>query len=319
MSVPRGKGADISAIAAIESTYGTPPGSGWQQLLLTSFNPGVQDRLGYEPEFGLGHPQDQDPFYEGQRLAPSFGIHWGVRSAGWWLKLMLGAPATTGSNPYTHVFESNLDVPSFSFDEGNVNLPTARYWLLAGAKLAGMQIQLSPRGPAAATFNGFAQARSHGTSAANGSPATFALGKFFNQYCKVQRAGADLGSVIGGQLNYSNNGAPFEEMRGDGKIGGVDEFNRGASGSLQVRRNNSTTLYSDDTGETAVALKVIWTTPIHASYKLEYEFARAFLSIAGAPVEGPAGIDETFNWRAAKPASGNLMKVTLVNDVASYA
>ena len=48
------------------------------------------------------------------------------------------------------------------------------------------------------------------------------------------------------------------------------------------------------------------------------ELARAFLSLRGAPVEGPGGIDYTFGLRAAKPASGNLMKVALVNNVASY-
>lgn len=321
MPTLRGKGADVSAIAALESAYGTAPGSGWFQHLLTSFDPGIQDRIGFESEFGLGHPQDQDPFYEGGRYQPSWGVHIGLYSFGWWLKMLLGAPTTTGAGPYTHVFESNLDVPSFSFEEGDANLSTPKYFLLTGCKLSQMQINLSPKGPAAASFNGIAQNRGEAGTTANGSPAAFATAgvyKYLNKNCKVQRAGADLGHVLGGSLSFGNNVEAIETMRGDGLIDAADEMNRGCGGELRVRHSSSTLLRADDTSETPVALKYVWATPVNAAYKLEIELARAFLSLRGASVEGPGGINYTFGVRAAKPASGNLMKVTLVNNVASY-
>jgi hypothetical protein len=125
MPVLRGKGADVSAIAALESTYGTAPGTGWFQHLLTSFDPGIQDRIGFEPEFGLGHPQNQDPFYEGPRLQPSWGMHIGLRSLV--AQMLLGAPTTTGPALYA-CLQSNLDVP-FSFEEGGANLSTPVFLL----------------------------------------------------------------------------------------------------------------------------------------------------------------------------------------------
>ena len=123
--------------------------------------------------------------------------------------------------------------------------------------------------------------------------------------------------MLGGSLSFGNNVEAIETMRGDGLID-ADEMNRGCGGELRVRHTSSTLLRADDTSETPVALKYTWTTPVNAAYKLEIELARAFLSLRGAPVEGPGGINYTFGVRAAKPTSGNLMKVTLVNNVASY-
>jgi len=314
----RATGADARFIAAFEAAYGVDPAANYHQLLCSSFDPGRQPQLGYETELGQGD-EDTDPFYEGARFRPTFGVHMGIDSFGFWLKTLMGAPVTTGSGPFTHTFGSTGDPPSFAFEEGDVGLASAIYWLMLGTVMGGMSIDLSPKGVAKANFTAFAKTRSKGGATAEGSPTAYSTSgvyKYFNKNSKVQWNGADVGQAMSGSLNYTTGAEEVETMRGDGQIEGVDDGSHGATGQLRIRRSAASGMYDDAVAETPRALKLIWTTAVNAAYKLELTFPKAYLDISGGGLPGPGGIDDLYNFRAAKASGGRVMTAVLINGVA---
>lgn len=315
----RATGADARIISAFETTYGVAPVANWRQLLCSSFEPGRQDNLAFEAELGQGD-EDTDPFYEGLRFRPNFGVHVGIDSFGHWLKALMGAPVTAGAGPFTHTFGSTGDPPSFAFEEGDVGLGAPIYWLMLGIVLGGMSIELSPKGVAKATFTGFAKTRTKGGATAEGAPTAYATAgvyKYFNKNLKVQWNGADVGQAMSGSMNYTTGAEEVETMRGDGQIEGVDDASHGATGSLRIRRSTASAMHDDAVAETPRALKLIWSTAVNAAYKLELTFPKAYLSLSGGGLPGAGGIDDVYNFRAAKATGGRVMTAVLVNNVAA--
>lgn len=90
----RARGANAILAAAFESTYGTPPASGFVQLPFVSAALGEEQKLIANDLLGLGR-EPQAPVLdvivnEGDIVVPV-----DLRNFGYWLKLLLGAPATT--------------------------------------------------------------------------------------------------------------------------------------------------------------------------------------------------------------------------------
>lgn len=90
----RARGANAILAAAFESTYGTPPASGFVQLPFVSAALGEEQKLIANDLLGLGR-EPQAPVLdvivnEGDIVVPV-----DLRNFGYWLKLLFGAPTTT--------------------------------------------------------------------------------------------------------------------------------------------------------------------------------------------------------------------------------
>lgn len=323
MTRVRAQGADVQLLAKAEATYGTAPSGNWRPVVATRSAPGGAKPLGYEAELGRG-ADAQDPFYDPLSVSGNLDVHMRVREIGFWLYYLFGAPTTTGAGPYTHVFSSAGELPSFSLEEGWSNLTTnAVYFLHTGCKLGGFSVDLARSGPGKMSIPMMAQNVSRATSSVGGTPvAAYAEGKFFNKALLINKDGSALAQLTGGNINFSNGLEAVETIgRGDGLVEGVDETERTATGSLNLRLTASSTLYDAAmTNESAMDLLFRWTTPINGSYKLDLDFGRCFIDWNQPDVSGPGGVSVGLNWRAAKTSSSvAMLKATLINDVASYA
>lgn len=325
MPSTRASGADVLFLAAFEAAYAVAPTTGLHRLLLGSYDPGEQDNMAYDPELGMGD-EEADPYFDGERYRPTFNVHVGIESFGIWAKALLGAPVTTGAGPYTHVFGSTGDPPSLFFEEGDAGLTVPVFWRQAGIKMGGMTMDLSPKGVAKANFTAFAKNRKDFAASIEedvvDAPTEFPVAgvyKYFNANLKAQWNGADLGNVLGGNLNYTTNSAEIEELGQNGEIGGVEDGAHGATGELRVRRSIDTSLRADAKSKTPRALKFIWSTPANAAFKLELHFPRTYVQRRGGGISGPDGIEDTYGFRAARPAGDRLMKLTLINSSAAAA
>jgi hypothetical protein len=324
MAKIRAIGADVQLVTRMEATYGTPPAVEWRPVYASRFSGGGSKGLGYEPELGLG-ADAQDPFYDAQNVDFEMDVHIGVRRMGHWLKRLLGAPVTTGTGPYTHVFSSGGDIPSFSIEEGYPTLTTPRYYQRSGVKLGQMTIPFRRMGPAVATLTGIGQqlTKSNASIGVNGAPlAALAGGQFMMNAMTLKKDGAALPfQLTGGNLVFSNNLRRVETVgRGDGLIEGADEGDRTATGSLEMVMTSDQTLYGlAMTTETSFAFLTRWTTPIDAAFKLDLLFGRVFVSWGQPGINNPGDVGGPITWRAAKDGSNPLLIATLINDQASYA
>ncbi|MGE4278669.1 MAG: phage tail tube protein [Magnetospirillum sp.] len=319
MSKTRAYGADCILLAAFEAAYGTPPADGYTRLSFKDTSLGAERPLGYDPLLGQGRDA-QDPFYEAVKDEGEFGVPLDLRSLGFWLKGLLGAPATSGDagTGFTHAFTSGGALPSLGLEIGHPTLATPKFFRHSGAKLGSLAFDMARSGPANATIAVIAQGETEAAATIDAAPASLGLRRFSQGSGSILVGGAPLANVVGGRLSFSNNLEPVETIRSDGLIDGVDETEATAEGSVEVRFGTDATLTSAIAAESPVEMRYGFTIP-GTAFALTFHLPRVFLPKKKQEIKGPGGIQASYDWRAARdPVAGYLLRVTLVNDVPSY-
>jgi hypothetical protein len=116
--------------------------------------------------------------------------------------------------------------------------------------------------------------------------------------------------------SFANGIEVVRTIRNDLTIEGADPGLARAPG--QVTSRFADTLRLDD-ARTNAAVELEVEHRISDTRRLTVTLHEASLSLAKTPIQGPAGIQATFDLRAAyNPAAGRMMTVTLRNGVASY-
>ncbi|MEZ0252616.1 MAG: phage tail tube protein [Methylobacteriaceae bacterium] len=311
----RARGANAIMAASFETTYGTPPSTGYRKLPFVSSNLGEEQGLIPSDLLGYGRealPPSRDVINnDGDVVVPI-----DLRNFGNWLKLFMGAPVTTADgDAQEHVFSSGaVNLPSMTVEVGLPEVPS--YGQNYGVRGNTMRVQMARSGLLTATLGLMAQGENKLVSSAAGTPAEAAVERFSPFQGKITRAGADLGSVVSADFTYSNNLDKVETIRGDGRIEDADPGMVMMSGNITVRFAN-TLLLDQATAGTPVELTFGWVTDANRS--LVFEVPAVYLPRAKTPVTGPAGVQATFAWQAAKDMTlGKTVIATLRNNVPSY-
>lgn len=313
------RGSRAQMALAFETTYGTPPGSGYVLAPFASNDLGATQGLIENELLGFGR-DPIDPIRDVTVVSGDIGIPIDTVYIGYWLKLLMGAPVTTGEGPYTHTFTSGADdLPSMAVEKQFPDLP--RYFMNAGVAADSLSWEMN-RGAGQnllATISLIAQGQvpleGKATSDA-GTPTEIAFKRFGHFAGSVKRNGASLGRVVSAQITYSNNLESIEVIRNDGLIDGVLAGIGAATGNVEVRFNN-TVLLEDAANGTACALEFGYA--LASGESLTVTLPRVFLPTPKQSVDGPGGVQATFDWQAARQTDGGPMcTVALVNGVEAY-
>lgn len=311
----RARGANAKIVGAFETTYGTPPASGFMPLPFVRSTLGPEQGLIEDDLLGNGR-EKYDPTLDvvvndGQVVVPV-----DLRNFGHWLKLLLGAPTTSGTDPYTHTFESGAtSLPSMSIETQLPDVPS--YEMNYGLRANSLQIGLSRRGLLNATIELVgkgADARA-GTTAAGTLATALAVSRFRQATGAIKREGVTLGSIVSAELSFTNNLDKVETIQPNGEIEDADPAQAMVSGSI-TSRYSSLTLHQDATNGEPVELSFGWT--MAGGYSLLFTVPRAFLPRVKTPIEGPNGIQSSANFMGSGAEEASFT-AELVNDVASYA
>ncbi|MDN5786911.1 phage tail tube protein [Pseudorhodobacter sp.] len=311
----RAQGSRAQALLAFESAYGTAPASGYLKVPFASAGIGAAQPLLDSELLGNG----RDPFapvkdaidVDGDMVVPVCAV-----SMGYWLKGLLGAPTTTGASaPYTHTFVSGAaTLPSMALEIGHPDVPF--YSMYSGVKANMLTINMQRKGLITATVGLIAQGETTATSSAAGSPTATVLQRFGSFNGSVQRNGSDLGNIVSANLAYSNTLDRVEVLRDDGKIEGLDEGVATLGGQL-VARFDGAALYNQAVDGSSCSLSFSY--EISAGVKLTFTAHEVYLPIPKKEVQGPAGVQVTFDWQASKATSpARMMTAVLTNSVAAY-
>jgi hypothetical protein len=150
-----------------------------------------------------------------------------------------------------------------------------------------------------------------------GTPSTFVIDRFAQAVGVIKRDGVPLGRVQSGTPKFDNGLDLDESIRPDGRIGGADAGGVVAGVDNLVVRFGDPTLYSLAVNKTPLELSFGWT---RANASLTFKYHRVRLPKSKLPVNGPKGIQATYNAKAERdPVLGRSLTVTLINDVPSYA
>lgn len=311
----RARGANAVMAAAFETTYGTAPVSGFKKLPFVSAALGDEQGLIASDLLGYGReplPPSRDVVNnEGDVVVPV-----DLRNFGNWLKLLMGAPTTVdNTGVYTHTFVSGaLTLPSMTVQIGMPEVPS--YGVNVGVRANTMQIQLQRSGLLTATMGLIAQGETRFAASQAGSPTEAVIERFSQFQGEVKRDGAAVGNIVSAELTYSNNLDKVEVIRPDGRIADADPGLVSVTGTVTVRFADTTLLDQAASGDPC-ELSFGWSIDVDKS--LLVTLHSVFLPRPKTPIQGPAGIQASFAWQAAKDAVlGKTCTVVLENDVATY-
>lgn len=312
----RALGINAKMALAFEATYGTAPAIGYKAMPFVSTTLGAEQALIPDDLIGTG----RDPEAPSRDVINAGGdvvVPVDLRNFGQWLKLLLGAPATTAATDvYTHVFESGAaSLPSASIEIGHPEVPS--FAMNKGVKANTLAIRMQRSGLVQATMGLIAQneAAPAGASAA-GTPSEAALLRFNQFQGSVSRDGVAMGSVTSADFTFSNNLETVEVIRNDGLIAGADAGKAAFNANLTVRFD------SLDLFNQAIAgmpSEMVFGFTISPYENLIFTVPSIYLPRPKRSIAGPSGVQATFAVQGAKPAPGEPMFIaTLVNDVAAY-
>ena len=153
-------------------------------------------------------------------------------------------------------------------------------------------------------------------STAAGTPTAIALQRFSNFQGTVNRDGALLGQLISAEFNWSNNLDRIETVRGDGLIDGADPGMASLTGRLQLRLADMAMINQAIAG-TPSEIVASWSLGANASFT--FTAHAVHLSRPRVPVQGPQGVQVTFDFVAARAASpARMATAVLVNTITGY-
>ena len=310
----RAQGARAQMALAFETTYGTPPVGGFTKMPFASTSLGAEQPLLTSELLGYGRdplaPIKDAVTADGEVVVPI-----DAQAFGFWLKAAFGDPTTTGTGPWTHAFKSgSWTLPSLSIETGMPEVP--RYAMYSGCVLDQISWQMQRSGLLTATARLVAQGETVGTTTSAGTPAALELKRFGHFNGAITRNGTALGNVVSAEITYANNLDRVETLRADGKIDGVEPGIAALTGNVVVRFADETLLQQAIDGA-ACELVFGYALPSGESFTLTAH--AVYLPRPRIGIDGPQGIQATFDWQAARdPGTGRMATATLINDVDLY-
>jgi hypothetical protein len=315
----RAQGARALMALAFETTYGTPPASGYTRMPFASTSLGAEQPLLNSELLGYG----RDPLAPLKDAVTADGdvvVPIDAQAFGFWLKAAFGAPTTTGTGPWTHEFQSgSWTLPSMSIETGMPEVP--RYAMYSGCVLDQISWQMQRSGLLTATASLVAQGETVGTTtSAFGDPASpptaLDLKRFGHFNGSITRNGLALGNVVSAEITYANNLDRIETIRSDGRIDGADPSIAALTGRIEVRFADQTLVTQAINGE-ACEMEFAYVLPSGESLRLTVH--AVYLPRPRIEISGPQGVQATFDWQAARDSVvGRMCTATLINDIEVY-
>ena len=216
----RAQGARAQMALAFETTYGTPPASGYTRVPFASTSLGSEQPLLSSELLGYG----RDPLAPIKDAVTADGdvvVPIDAAGFGFWLKAAFGEPTTTGTGPWTHEFRSGgWTLPSLSIETAMPEVP--RYAMYSGCVLDQLSWQMQRSGLLTATARLVAQGETVSTTSAAGTLAAPRSSASATSTAASAGTAAALGNVVSAEITYANNLDRIETIRSDGRIDGAD-------------------------------------------------------------------------------------------------
>ena len=312
--MPRAIGANCRVRIIKEATYGTPPGGNWLNVPFTRGQLGSLRGFVDSDVIGIATNRDAAaPFDDVTNAAGAITVPVDLVNTGHWLRLLLGAPVTTGSTNFIHTFASGgSTIPSNSVELGYPDVPS--FEVVSGVRADTLDLDFSPSGPATMSFGLIGQGSSFATSTAAGTPTTATYVAFNKAQGTITRSASPLAQVTGATLRYSNTVEAVRTIRSDNRIEGADPGISRATGTITARFENTTLL---DQARNSTETEFAFAYTIDANRSLTFTLHQVKLELAARPIEGPAGVSAQFSYRAAFNATATrMMQVVLRNQEA---
>ncbi len=314
------QGKQVSIFQLTEATEGVKPTGNYRRLPVKSFSLAPTENIQTEVVLSSSatNRDPMDPYRDFIDLAGDAVVPLDLTNIGHWLRMLLGAPTTTGTTNFTHVFQSGSNaLPSAAFEKvyGDTSGVNEGY---LGVRANTMSLPIQPSGAADVTFGLMGLSYAANLTSAPGTPVTAAFERFNRFQGSVQRNGSALPAFMTGTINFSNSMEAVKAIRSDRRIEGIDwaEPSVTFEGSVRLTAANYAIL-TDAIAGTPCSFSYALT--ISATKSLTILLPRMTLTPTGPRLEGPMGIDIPVRGTGSFDTSAAcMMRATLLNQTASY-
>ncbi len=310
----RAQGARAQMALAFETTYGTPPASGFTRMPFASTTLGAEQPLLSSELLGYGR-DPLAPIKDAVTVDGDVVVPIDAAGFGFWLKAAFGAPTTTGTSPFTHEFRSGAwTLPSMSIETAMPEVP--RHAMYSGCMLDQLSWQVQRSGLLTATARLVAQGETVGTASAAGILDELELKRFGHFNGAITRNGTALGNVVSADITYANNLDRIETIRADGRIDGADPSIAALTGSIEVRFADATLVTQAINGDPCV-FEFAYALPSGESFT--FTVHAVYLPRPRIEISGPQGVQAKFDWQSARDSVlGRMCTAILVNDMETF-
>ena len=224
-----------------------------------------------------------------------------------------GATLSGGANDHTFT-SGGWTLPSVAVETQMPEVP--RFSMYSGAVVDELSWEMKRAGLLQATVKLIAQGESVVAASVAGSLSALNYKRFGHFNGSVLRDGVAIANITQARVNYMNNLERIDAIRGDGRVEGVDPSIAALKGQI-VTRFSDLTLFNQAIAGSPCALQFSHT--ISTSEKFVFTAHAVYLPRPRVPIEGPGGVEATFDWQAALATSpARMATAVLTNGVAAY-
>lgn len=241
-----------------------------------------------------------------------------ARAFGYWLKLLFGAPATTGSgSKFTHVFKPEDTSPS-GIVQCSYGTEPVTYGKYYGCKVSSLEMAVGGDEELTATISMAGKGASFSEDNYNGSPANIVMKRFSNFQAVLTKGGEPFATCTSFSLTIDNGlDTDTRTLGSKGELYDLPEGIMSVTGSV-TSLFASLEMLSEAEASNEIALEL--TLTIDEDNKLTFRFPEVQLQFNTPTVDGPQGVrlEQDFVAYYNDSADNAVCVVTLKNDVASY-
>ncbi|SDL37136.1 phage tail tube protein [Paracoccus chinensis] len=311
----RATGARAQLAAAFETTYGTAPASSYTKMPFARAALGSEQPLLSSELLGYGR-DPLAPVLDAVTADGSVTVPIDLEAFGIWLKGAFGAPTTSGTTNFTHTFKTGASsLPSMSIEVGLPEVP--HFAMYKGCMVDTLGWSMARSGLVTAEVGLVAQAEAKANATAAGTPSAVTLERFGAFQGAVKQGGNALANIVSADIRYANGLDRVETIRADGLIDGIDPGIASLTGSITARFSDTALLDQAISG-TSSTLEFSYT--INTNKSLTLTAHAVWLPRPRISIDGPGGVQATFDWQASLPSSGtgNMATIVLKNQRATY-
>lgn len=312
----RAKGAKSQLLLCYETAYNTTPETptAIKLPIINSSLKSTQNLI--ESAVIIGRRDPVMPARGNVDVAGSIEIPVDEVGIGYWLKLLFGAPTTTGaSNPYTHVFKIGDTQPSAVLEQGFTDIDV--YELFNGVKVSKFSISFGGDGELTAKIDVIGGKETIGATSVDETPTTITITKLGNFQASLKEGGSAIATVLSVDVNidFGLDGDTYA-IGGGGFRTSIEEGLVQISGTLKAFFENTTLLNKAIAG-TESSLEITLTNSTHS---LTIKLPELIFERNSPSIDGPKGVNIDLPYKAYfdNDAGDSSAIVTLVNAQATY-
>jgi hypothetical protein len=287
------KGSTTKIVLGWESTYAQAPSAGFT-MPINTFTPNFSQNVN-TPATLTGTRNPVEPFRGNWESTFSMVIPADVAAMWYWMRAFFGAPTTTGTGPYEHVFKVNDVQPSFVLEAQAPDLAVPQYFQYLGCKAGTLGFTVGGDGELTFNIGGSGSYLNIASSPFDAAPTAITLSRVHNFQAAIEEGGSAMTNGTEVSVNLDMGLDPVRVIGGQGKVGSINEGIAGVSGNLTTLFED-VSLYNKALNSTETSLKL--TVSNGASAILEFEMQELQYGVASPPIEGPQGLLVNLNYSA---------------------